>query len=194
MNRLAPAVLLTGALLVGGCDKTATFSYFNIHVTLDRTSIDDELLDLINGCAAVAETPARRDTTDLRCVRHRVPNDLGVFQYTTTLTSGSIKFSVVMASYDGTAIAQGQIDPPLGIAPGMTVEGTLVVKAIPGAPRMPPTGTDTDGGTDAAADAAVDAPPDSAAGDGASDGGPDSADGATADGAPDAASGDGATD
>jgi hypothetical protein len=173
---VALAFLVLASAGATGCDKSITYSYFNVRVTLDRTTIDDELVDLIDACAAFADTPLRQDQASLPCPRHRIPNDLGVFQYTTSLTRGEIKFSAIMNGYWGDTLAQGELEP-LGIAPGMTTERTLVIKAIPGVPRVPP-GTITpvgDGGADAA-------PPGNDAGPGdARDGGIDAAaDGADA--------------
>jgi hypothetical protein len=130
---------LIAALGSAGCGgDSTTFTYFRVPVMLDRQSIDDELLDLIEACAAVAETPLRKDSGDLRCVRHRVPNNLGTFEYTTSLKTGSIKFSVVMNNYNGTALAAGEVGP-VDIVGGMTITtSALIVKAIPGAPRNPP--------------------------------------------------------
>jgi hypothetical protein len=129
---------LVVALLVAGCGESTTYTYFQVPIMLERSSIDDELLDLIEACAAIAETPQRTDSGDLRCVRHRVPLNFGTFEYTTTLKSGSIKFSVVMNNYNGTALAQGEL-APVDIKPGTsTTTPTLMVKAIPGAPRTPP--------------------------------------------------------
>jgi hypothetical protein len=186
MKSCSTALACLALLVAGGtgCEKSATYSYFNVHVTLDRTSIDDELLDLIDACAAFADTPLREDTSRLPCVRHRVPNDLGVFQYTTSLIKGEIKFRVIMNGYWGPTLAQGELEP-LGIAPGTTTERTLVVNAIPGVPRVPAgtitpvgdgapdsatTGNDAraiDVGTDTAAggaDAGADAAPDAGSG------------------------------
>jgi hypothetical protein len=139
-------LLLALALAAAGCDDDVTFSYFRVPVKLDRTTIDDELLDLIEACAAIAETPVNSDSGDLRCVRHRIPNDLGIFEYTTQLTSGAVKFTVVMNSYSGTTLARGELDP-MAIMVGKTVTTpTLTVKAVPGAPREPPAGGTADGG------------------------------------------------
>ena len=135
MRRLAVFGVLAA---LAGCSESTTFTYFHVPVMLDRQSIDDELLDLIEACAAVAETPLRKDSGDLRCVRHRVPANFGTFEYTTSLKSGAIKFSVVMNNYNGTALAAGEVGP-VDIVAGMTITTpALIVKAIPGAPRNPP--------------------------------------------------------
>jgi hypothetical protein len=133
----APMLALAGSLAMAGmgCEKSVTYSYYDIHVVLDRQSIDDELLAVIQGCAVVVKTPLREDIADLRCVRFRVPNDLGVFQYTSNLPNGSLMFTVIMTSFDGTPVAQGELGP-IGIAPGSApTEDTLVVKALPMMPE-----------------------------------------------------------
>jgi len=170
---------LGGALLVlslaaAGCEKNSTYTYFNIDVTLDQRTISNDLLDTISACAALAATPMRTDTADLRCMRHKIQPHLGTFQYTTSLTSGAITFSVIMTSFDGTQVAQGQT-APIGIVPGGTTSGSIMVEAIPGA-------FGADGGA-----------PDGAASDGATSDGAGS-DGATSDGAQTDGALDGAAD
>jgi hypothetical protein len=149
MRALGVLAGLAGIAGLAGCGESTTFTYFKVPVMLDRQSIDDELLDLIEACAAVAETPLRKDSGDLRCVRHRVPANFGTFEYTTSLKSGAIKFSVVMNNYNGTALAAGEVGP-VDIVAGMTITtSALIVKAIPGAPRNPPgviTPVGSDGG------------------------------------------------
>jgi hypothetical protein len=162
-----------------GCDRDVTYSYFDVGVTLDRTSadpIDDELLAVVEGCAAVAENGDRRETADLHCVRGSIPTDLGTFQYTTKQTTGTVTFSVTLKSYWGAIVARGE-SPPIGIVPGNKVMTSLVVKALPNAPRSPnaiPVGSDDASlpGPDGAAPK-LDAAPGSDAGgpDGGVDGG-----------------------
>jgi hypothetical protein len=131
-GRAALLLGLGGSLALAGigCEKSVTYSYYDIHVVLDRQSIDDDLLDIIQGCAVLVETPLRQDSADLRCVRHRVPNDLGVFQYTSNLSSGSLLFTVIMTDFDNKLVAQGDLGP-IGVAPGSApTDETLVVKAL----------------------------------------------------------------
>lgn len=126
------------AFTLAGCSGDVTYTYFNVAVTLDQEMVmDEELMELIAGCAALAETPERTDSATLRCVRGGLMMDLGTFQYTTTLTSGSIKFTVVMSGINNNPLARGE-SAPVGIAPGKTISASLVVKPIPGAPRRPP--------------------------------------------------------
>jgi hypothetical protein len=155
LERLALVALWLG---LAGCDKKVDYSYLNVNVTLDRTTIDDELLDLVSACGAVAAfDDGYTQTGDLHCVRHNLSTNLGTFQFTTSRTSGSVKFKVTMLSYWGAELANGE-SAPVGIAPSSTTTVDLVVKGIPNAPRMPPS---AGGPVDAAtpgADAAVDGP------------------------------------
>jgi hypothetical protein len=181
MKRLGLVALWLG---LASCDKTVAYSYFNVNVTLDRTTIDDELLDLVSACGVlVTFDDGTTHTGDLHCVRHSLGTNLGTFQYTTSRTSGSLKFKVTMDSYWGAELAHGE-SATVGIAPSSTTSVDLVVSGIANAPRMPPsaggpvdaappaTGNDAsppavDGaldapapGEDAAVDAGADASPD----------------------------------
>ena len=193
------------ALVLGSCDKKVDYSYFNVNVTVDRTSLDDELLDLVSACGASATLDdGRVDLGDLRCVRHAVVNgnSLGTFQYTTTRTSGSVTFKVTLDSYWGAELGTGQ-SKTVGIAPNSTTSVDLVVSAVPDAPRMPPSagGPDAAGTSDVDAapvstpDAGVDSAPDvdaaavDASPDLAPDASPDSAPDAGPDAVPDASAG-----
>lgn len=127
--------LLFGVALMGGlslsCDKTVTYSYFRIAATVDPT-VSQDLLDVVEACAVIAETPTHTDSADLRCVRRHVGRDLGVIEYSTEQTTGAITFSIVMNGLNQQRLARGEVGP-LDIVRGQTVEGALVVKEIPGA-------------------------------------------------------------
>jgi hypothetical protein len=209
MRGRALALVALG-LGLGSCDKKVDYSYFNVNVTVDRTTFTDELLDLVSACGASATLDdGRVDLGDLRCVRHKVAdgNSLGTFQYSTSRTTGSVKFKVTLTSYWGADLGTGE-SSTVGIASNSTTTVDLVVKALPDAPTGPPTaggpdaagtagpppdaaapeldagvdGPAGDGGVDAAVDAAPDASPDLAV-----DVAPDSAPDLAPDSAPDAA-------
>ena len=80
----------------------------------------------------VARTPTREDTADLRCRRHAVMNELGTFEYTTSLTSGQIQFVLIANDFNGARLAEGET-PPLDILVGKTVMAEVVARAVPGA-------------------------------------------------------------
>jgi hypothetical protein len=149
MIRLAPLALALA--LLPACDKPVTYSYFLIHAKLDAT-VDFELINRIEACAVVAQTPAREDQADLGCKRHMVTSDLGSFEYSTSLTSGAIKFALVANDFNGLLLVRGET-PPLDIQVGKTVTAELVGTAAPGAKPLPQPEADAgapaaDGGAD----------------------------------------------
>lgn len=128
------------ALGLSGCDdgSSVTYSYFLVPVTIDRQSVDEDLLALVAHCGAEAHVGTRRDGVDLRCVRGRIPYELGKFEYTTTQTSGAVRFVVELFGINHNPLARGE-SMPAGIVPGKTVDvPPVVVRAIPGAMREPP--------------------------------------------------------
>jgi hypothetical protein len=128
MIRLAPLALVLA--LLPACDKPVTYSYFLIHAKLDST-VDDALLNRIAACAVEARTSLRTDSAQLACKQHFVTNDLGTFEYTTSLTSGAIKFVLIANDINGILMATA--------APG--------AKPDAGASVTAGTGTMPDGGT-----------------------------------------------
>jgi hypothetical protein len=122
-----PLVLALG--LLPACDKPVTYSYFLIQARLDRATVDFERLNLIEACAVLAQTPVREDSADLHCKRHEVTPELGTFEYTTSLTSGSIKFVLLANDFNQQLVARGETEP-LEIVAGKTVMGEVVAKAV----------------------------------------------------------------
>jgi hypothetical protein len=143
MRRLAPLALALA--LLPACDEPVTYSYFQIHVHLDAT-VGLELLDRVQACAVVAQTPVREDSADLGCRRHMTTGDLGTFEYTTALTSGAVKFLLVVNDFNGDPIARGET-APIQIQVGKTATGELVGTLAPGA--KPPTEPEPDAGAPA---------------------------------------------
>ena len=133
MKHLLMAALLLG--LLPACEEQVTYSYFVVQARMDRT-VDFALLDRINACAVLAQTPVREDSADLRCKRHMVMNELGAFEYTTSLTSGAIKFVLIANDFNGKLLIRGET-APLDIQKGKTVMAELVGRPVPGARPEP---------------------------------------------------------
>jgi hypothetical protein len=147
IGRQAAALLL--ALAVGpACSEPVTYSYFVVEAKLDPATVDFGLLSRIGACAAIAETPVRSDSADLGCRRFSVQHNLGKFEYTTTLTSGDIKFIVVANDLHQQTLARGETT--VAIQPGKTVDDIVVtavaVPDVPENPNLP--GTDDAGARD----------------------------------------------
>jgi hypothetical protein len=128
--------LLLALALLPACETPVTYSYFLIDAKLDRATVNFELINVIEACAVTAQTPLREDVADLHCRRHQVMNDLGTFEYTTTLTKGPIKFVLTAVDYNMQPVARGESEP-LEIDPGKTVHGAVTAVAVPRASDMP---------------------------------------------------------
>jgi hypothetical protein len=126
---------LLALALLAACDQPVTYSYFRVHARFD-SSVDFELINRIEACAVLAQTPKREDSGDLRCRRHFVTSDLGEFEYTTSLTSGAIKFVLIANDSNGVLMARGET-APLDIDVGKTVTAEVVASAAPGAKPTP---------------------------------------------------------
>jgi hypothetical protein len=148
MIRLAPLALVLA--LLPACSEEVTYSYFLVQTRMDRATVNDALLDRISACAVLAQTPVREDSVDLRCKRHAVASELGAFEYTTSLTSGAVKFVLIANDFQGRRVIQGETQP-LAIDVGKTVLAELVGQALPGAnpeAEQPDAGAPDSGTTD----------------------------------------------
>lgn len=131
MRRLALALVL-----VAGCGDTVTYTSFLVEAKLDPSTVNAALLARIGACAAIAETPQRQDSADLRCRQGFVSHDLGRFEYTTSLTSGTIKFIVVGNDFHQQTLVRGETT--VDIVPSKAkVPTTVIAKGIPGVPENP---------------------------------------------------------
>lgn len=133
----ARALVMAAALAATGCGGSdVTYTYFVIEAKLDPMTVTSSLLGRIGACAAIAETPSRTDSADLRCQLGFVTHDLGKFEYTTSLTSGAIKFSVIGNDFHQQTLVRGETT--LDIRPSNTpITATIVARAIPGVPENP---------------------------------------------------------
>jgi hypothetical protein len=128
--------------LLAACDQPVTYSYIVVTARLDPSTISPRLLDRIGSCGVYARTPEREDATDLGCVLRKVKYELGKFEYTTTLSSGSINFVVVANDINQHLVARGETGP-ITIKHGGTATGEVLATLVPGGdPDLADAGTD----------------------------------------------------
>jgi hypothetical protein len=155
------AVFALAALAVGACTNDVTYSYFEVGVSIDRASVDDDTRKQITYCAFLVKGPSPAQT-NLPCARGEVGYDLGKVGWSTKLTTGQVYFVVEMLDFNHVVLARGQ-SAIATVAPNQVTAASVVAYAV--------TPTPADGG---ASDAGA---KDAAASDaGHADGGP--ADGA----------------
>ncbi len=141
-QRFFPFTLfMVGATLaLAACETPVTYSYFDVAVSVDRTTVDEDTLAVISSCAVeVTVNGEHADSADLPCVRGTVRYDLGHFDYSTSAKKGSLVF-VVTAKHNQTEVARGT-SKTLGIVPNVTVPTSIVVKGL-GLPGTGPAGAD----------------------------------------------------
>jgi hypothetical protein len=120
------------ALLATCDDHPVTYSYFIVTARLDANTISPQLLTHIGSCGVYARTPEREDASDLGCVLRKVQYELGKFEYTTTLTSGSVNFVVVANDLNQRLVARGETGP-IAIKRGDTAPPVdVLVTLVPG--------------------------------------------------------------
>ena len=157
---------LAFAFASAGCTKTVTYTYIAVHVSIDMTTVPEELRFQINGCefhVQGAETSAVRNLT---CPPNFVPYDLGTFEWETQVTSGTEQFVVQIFGPNQNVIGEGTSDP-VTLSPGLHLATSVLVLGI--AAPQPDGGTSPDGGTDSGVDAGADAAPTDAPVDGGID-------------------------
>jgi hypothetical protein len=131
------ALLLGATALAGaaGCGESVTFAYFEVDVTVDQTA-DREFLGRITSCGVEVDGP-HKHSGDLRCQRGAIQDHkLGKFEYSTSASSGTVTFTVVLKDLNGKDLARGQSDP-VTIVPNKTTQAQVLVKPLPEALEPP---------------------------------------------------------
>jgi hypothetical protein len=184
------ALVALANVWAGGCSKDTLYTYVSVHVVVDSTISDVQLFQ-ISGCefqVSGAETSSARS---LNCPPTAVHRDVGTFEWSTQVKTGTLQFEVQIFDPNRVVIGQGTSDE-IAVAPGKHLTTTVNVVAV-GAPGTDagtttdaPTegGGDTESATDAGVGDAADGSSDGAS-DGASDGNNDTAADAGADRAAD---------
>jgi hypothetical protein len=126
---LATAVL--GGTLLGalGCGESVIYAYFAVDVTIDE-SANFDFLNRISSCSVVVEGP-RQDQGNLNCIKGAIKDHrLGKFEYSTSASSGSVRFTVVLRDLNGRELARGTSDS-VRIVPDELVNASVLVKPLP---------------------------------------------------------------
>jgi hypothetical protein len=139
--------LLTGGLgalaLMGGagCEENTDFAYFKVRATL-AGQVDAAFLEQVASCGVnvVSGTDGRlldfAPFATSRCTQGQVRSaDLGLIDWSTAETSGTVRFVVVVKNSATREIAKG-MSAPFEIRPNATTEGTVQVDRLPDPPMM----------------------------------------------------------
>lgn len=158
-----------------GCTKRPAYSYTDVSVGVDSSVSRDQLAQIIS-CELQVTGAETSDVIGLRCPENRVMANIGTFQWTSKVVTGTLQFQVRVFDVNHIPLGEGTSDP-VTLSPGAENHASIVVRWL-----GPPTGTDagedgsSDAGSDDGGDAADDGASDDAATDAAADGAsPDSA-------------------
>ncbi len=130
---------LVGLALLGGagCEEQVDYGYFAVRVTIDQTAPDPWLASVAS--CGVNVGGADEDFGALACAENTLTtHELGVFEWSTSTSSGAVQFTVTFKSAIGRVLGVGK-SPEVNISPGNTVMTTVMVVPTPES-LMPPGG------------------------------------------------------
>jgi len=150
LSMLAGWVGAVLAALAGGgsaCSKAKTYSYFDVHVTIDPTTVTTTRLALITNCELQILGTGVDETKILGCRENQVRYDVGRFEWTTDTEAGNVRFIVRVFDASMVLIGEGTT-AMLPISPG---KRTPIELPVVGVSTTQPDG----GGSDAPGDGGV---------------------------------------
>ena len=126
--RAVVGAALASALLVPACTNETNFAYFNVKVDIDPTTVDDELRRKIDSCSFFVSQDDN-DYENLPCTLTKVPYSLGVVDFSTSASRGTLVFTVKMLDLNRQPLAAGS-SPPVAIVPNTTTQTAVVAVAV----------------------------------------------------------------
>jgi len=124
---LAGAILLV-TCAAPGCGKTNTFSYVDVHVTIDPSIMDKDLMTMVVSCEAqVTGADEALGVSLPRCAGINT-HDLGTFEWSST-ASGAVQFTVELYALNRVVFATGTSEPITLVANKRT-SASVVVHAV----------------------------------------------------------------
>jgi hypothetical protein len=131
MRRGLSVLVFAGAaaLAAGGCEDDTKYSYVAVKVTFNDQATAD-YLGKVN-CVGVNVGGADFDSAPLGCWAGRLASrELGTFEWSSLLKSGTVTFQVVVNDMAGMEIGRGE-SAPVNLVPDQMVPGQVVVVPDP---------------------------------------------------------------
>jgi hypothetical protein len=126
---------LVGALLLGagataGCSKTTTYSWVDVHVTIDPSIPAPDLQALVVACEIKVTGADNFAGVPLpSCMNGVSDRNLGTFEWSTTEGSGDLQFTVTLFALNRQPFAVGTSEP-VAIVPGKRISSSVLVLAV----------------------------------------------------------------
>jgi len=124
---------LTGAILLAacaapGCGKTNTYSYVDVHVVIDPTIPDKDLMSMVVSCEVqVTGADHAQGVTLPRCAG-LTTHDLGTFEWSST-ASGTVQFTVELYALNRVLFATGTTEE-VTLVPNTQTKASVIVRAV----------------------------------------------------------------
>ncbi len=149
------ALFLT--LVTAGCSKSATYTYIDVYVSIDRQTVTANQLYKVTTCELQVLGAESSATINLRCPENRVKYDIGTFQWTSGVPTGTLQFQVTIFDANLVPVGKGT-SPSIAVSPGKHLATSVLVlgvasqpEADAGADASPPTDSGGDSGADTSA-------------------------------------------
>jgi hypothetical protein len=141
---LAGAILLV-ACAAPGCGKTNTYSYVDVHVLIDPSIMDKDLMTMVVSCEVQVTGADQQLGVSLPRCAGVTTHDLGTFQWSST-ASGAVQFTVELYALNRVLFATGTTDPITLVANKRT-SASVVVHAVATDGGVPDSGAAGSAGT-----------------------------------------------
>ena len=141
---MKPALLLLLLATAGfaGCAGDPEYKYFAIDVKVDP-SVDEGFLRQIEGCGVIVfhlvdGNSESISAANLRCAKPFVKHEVGLAEFSTTLTRGALRFVVELQAMDNQIIAHGASED-FPIVEGADETTTVIARPTGVIPAITPT-------------------------------------------------------
>gem|GEM_PF-3149994 len=110
------------------CGSEVRYAYFTIKVDIDQVSVNDDLRRTIASCA-VFVTGDDTGYQTLPCTLTKVPYNLGVVDFSTRSSRGTLQFAVELLDLNRQMVARGTT-PPVAIVPNTTARTAVLAVSV----------------------------------------------------------------
>lgn len=130
LRTIGGAALLAFATLVSACADDAKYTYVDVDVTVDESTIDASRLYLVYSCGFfVMGADDVPDEVGLPCLPNKVPVNVGTFQWTSDAPSGSLQFTVKLFDANHITIGEG-VSESVPVSPGKHLKTSVLVVGV----------------------------------------------------------------
>jgi len=128
-TRALAGAVLVAACAAPGCGKTNTYSFVDVHVSIDPSIPDTDLMTMVFSCEF--QVSGAEDALGVplpRCSSGLATHDLGTFQWSST-ASGTLQFTVELYARNRVLFATGTTEP-VTLVPNKRTSASVVVHAV----------------------------------------------------------------